>query len=373
MEDNCFCQTDKYINPTVWDMICRCLCIAEKENIIKLNCCGNYVHRSCFINSAIIYSNNIINSKDTPETTKLSEIRLCHYCRKPYDKSQFPIIPYTNEEFILGNKIISVVNTIDILNVFIILFSLCIGLCDNILLASNNNKGMELYEKIFINNCKTNYTGSYNNSKDISDYCSNLFYMETEWKIWVVILTSVIGFIVYMSCVNYRCRKIIDYNDYIFELLKLKSDSILEYKEIINKINKYKNLDKKMRINLIIQLLELLWQLVYLVIIIGYNVWYIPSHTSSETTQEEARKLVLNYLPILCFFNIYWNYIIIGIVLLCIGWRGSIGESFSNQEEKSKEEKSNELNKNKIIEQRIDIKLYSIDVDDDSLKKSNIV
>jgi hypothetical protein len=138
-----------------------------------------------------------------------------------------------------------------------------------------------------------------------------------------------------------------------------------------NELNAYKNTYKKIRIDIIIIPLELLWQLVYLIIIIGYNLWYIPSHTSSETTLEEARRLVLNYLPILCCFNVFWVYFVVGLIISFGGLNyGCV--SFCKVCFCKPCLDIREKHRNKIISGDTNIKLYSIDVND-SLKKSNIV
>jgi hypothetical protein len=371
MEESCFCQTDKYAYPTLCDRLCCCLCYKEKEELIKLNCCGKFVHRSCFINSSIIRSNNIINSKDTPETTTFSKIQICHYCQKPYDKKQFPNIPHTNEEITLHNKVSRLDTSTCSIMTFTVILAFSIALADNILLAGNLNKGMGLYKKIFINNCITNYTGKYTEQSEIDEDCSDSFYDETVWKIWMVCLTSLLGFLVFSCVYGIRC-------DWISTDFKILSDkfkignmkphqTIKQYKE---EMSEYKPLFKRIHINSIISSFELIWQLAYLIIIIGYNLWYIPSHTSSDTTIDEIRKLVLNYLPILCLFNVFWIYFIFGLLLAVFGLGFVCVFSFKCCCEAWIDTRKDY--RNKIIIGETNIKLYSIDIDE-SIKKSNIV
>jgi hypothetical protein len=111
-----------------------------------------------------------------------------------------------------------------------------------------------------------------------------------------------------------------------------------------------------------------------LFIILGYNLWYIPSHASSDTTVEDARKLVVNYIPILCFFNVLWLaligpiiFIIILPVYICFEWciKNCI-KCFNSCAETRKKIK------NDILIGETNIKSFSIDIDN-SLKKSSIV
>jgi hypothetical protein len=370
MEESCFCETDKYAYPSLYNRLCCCLCTKEKETLIKLNCCGKYVHQSCFINSAIIRSNNIINSKDTSNTTKLSEIQICHYCQNPYDKKQFPNIPRTHEEIKLNHKmkVCTFIEYIMLLLATILTFSN--ALADNILLASNRNKGMNLYKNIFVSNCESNYTGSYTNADDINNYCSDSFYDETVWKMWTVCITSIFGFVVYCTVYDMRWHMHCELVENFLEnrnVIRDKDFIIQHYKDAINN---HKDIYKKFVLNLIVLALELTWQLAYLIIIVGYNKWYIPSHTFEDTTVEEARKLLLYYIPILCFFNIFWICFAVGLVITMYALIGGCMICLRGCFELWKEQR--EISRNKIRIGETNIKLYDIDVDD-SLKKSDIV
>ena len=392
MEQSCFCETDKYAYPSIWDRIFCCICSGIKERLIKLECCSKYVHKSCFINSAIIHRNNILNSKDTLETTKFSEIDICHYCRDSYDRTQFPNIP-TSEGIQIKNKnrILEVLLPTCWIIILLLIFGNALG--DNILLGTHKNKGIELYKHKFIDNCELNYTGIYNTSNDIHDYCHNSFLNENEWTLGVVPTTSIAGFMIiivglYLLSTTDETSIIYSFVDQyiIIEFLPLWDTSfyhtVKDYRTSIEKCTKiYKSNCKK----LIIPSIILTWQLVYLFLILGYNLWYIPSHTSPDTTVEEARKLTFYYIPILCFFNVFWFVIICAItipiifgiiclILLCVECCTKMCVGCANcciecvnfcAEERNKVKNNISLGDNNI-------KLYSIDIDD-SLKKSTIV
>jgi hypothetical protein len=372
MEENCFCETDKYAYPSLYNRIFCCVCNKEKEILIKLNCCGKYVHKSCFITSSIIRRNNIINSKDTPETTNFSEIDICHYCTKPYDKRQFPNL-LTSEGIQIKRKHRMFNIILITLWTIIMLFSTGNSLSDNILLGVYKNRGIELYKNKFIDNCEANYTGIYNTSKDIHDYCFDSFSDKNIWIPWMVTGSSVFGA---FTIIAFMCLLFADDGrfpkppifvyEYIFtgDLCNIHTDFLIkDYKNSIEKCKKiYKSNSKK----LIIPSIILIWQLVYLFLILGYNLWYIPSHTSPDTTEKEARKLAFYYIPILCFFNIFWLaiicltiFIICVIVVLCI-------KCCNEYEEERRKIKNNMSLGND------NVKLYDMDVDN-SLKKSNIV
>jgi hypothetical protein len=359
MEEKCFCETDKYGYPSLSDRLFCCVCKGQKEELIKLRCCGKYVHRSCFINSTIIYTNNIINSKDIQYTTTLSDIQLCLYCRKEYDKEQFPNLPYTNEESILRKKYFIIRDSMRLLLIILTIFSCVLALSDNILLARR-----------FIDNCERNNTNN----------CSELFYDKTKWKMVVVLITSILGF---GSCMAFMLSdiglfyyKLFKNGDDIFKNINV-DDIINQYK---NKINQSKEFIKILLNYLIPLLLVLIWQLGYLTIMIGYNQWYIPLHTTSNITVEEAHKLVLDYIPILCLFNIFWltplGFIIFSLIYILIYILYIIGYNLCKIISKCYcyrlcVDRRNKI-KDKLATGKTNIQLYSIDIDE-SIKKSNIV
>ena len=381
MEENCFCKTDKYAYPSICNRIFCCVCTGSKEELIKLQCCNNYVHRSCFINSSIIRRNNIINSKDTLETTKFSEIDICHYCKKPYNTTQFPnMLSRGNKDllFISKNKVLELI--LIILWTILVLLSIGNALSDNILLLSGKNKGIELYKNKFIDNCK-NYT---------QEDCSES-YEEDSVRVGMFIgciITIVLGgplTLIYLQCSYSESKS--KWDKYIFPQ-SINLDDVYKHMRnhynnlIINcrisdykkSINKHNQIYKSNFNRLIIPSIILIWQLIYLFIILGYNLWYIPSHTSSDTTVEDARKLVVNYIPILCFFNVLWLavigpiiFIIILPVYICFEWciKNCI-KCFNSCAETRKKIK------NDILIGETNIKSFSIDIDN-SLKKSSIV
>jgi hypothetical protein len=314
----CFCESDKYAYPTLFDRLCCCVCSGKKEELIKLACCNNYVHRSCFINSAIIHSNSVINSKDTPDQTLMSEIDICHYCRKPYSKSQFPNIPNSNEEITIRTKN-------DIVNVIVILLwciamllALGCGLSDNVLFGGFYNKGISFYKNISINDCLRN-----NEGKSYED-CNGEFKENNRMiTMGVVMISSIISvLIIILVCFCWNTYTFMKYHKY-FEERPMPDKGNRYYittgglKIFINSLRYvYKSNMKR----LIIPFVILVWQLIYLVMILGYNLWYIPAHTSSNTTIDEARHLALIYISVLCCFNVFWAILtIIAIVIIIIG------------------------------------------------------
>jgi len=364
MEESCFCQTDKYAYPSLCDRLCCCLCYKEKEELIKLNCCGKIVHRSCFINSSIIRSNNIINSKDTPETTTFSEIQICHYCQKPYDKKQFPNIPHTNEEVKLINKNRKLKNIFIVFWIIVLFLSFGNGLTDNVLLGSYKNKGIELYKIKYIENCKLNLTNNCYQSNNINKCCDKSFYQENWWAPVFVIITSVMSLFLFGIICSESAK---DFRKKYFKIRFVKLYFVyvhgVYYKyQYEEKFNKAKNIYKSNILKFIIPTCMLGWQLLYLMNIIGYNQWYIPSHTSSNTTLEEAHKLALNYIPILCLFNIFWVMLIVLILFIICFLFYCCFDCYLEERNKVK---------NNILGGENNIKIYDVDINE-SLKKSNI-
>jgi hypothetical protein len=364
MEEKCFCESDKVGYPSLYERLCCCICDGKTEKLIKLNCCGKYVHKSCFINSSIIYSNNIINSNDTLDTYNINELKICHYCRKPYDMCQFPDIPHTNEEVKLINKNRKLKNISIMFWIIIIILSLGNGLADNILLGTYKNKGMDLYKTKFIDNCELNYMDNCNQTENINKCCQTLFSKKNSWSLILVVLTSILSFIPVSIICSEHAE---EFREKYLKLLEIIDPSTTyyistykyEYKEHINKL---KNIYKSNLMKFIIPICMLVWQLGYLAIINSYNKWYIPSHTSSNTTLEEAHQLVLNYIPVLCLFNILW------ILLICLGLI-IIGVLFCCCLDCYVEER-NKI-KNNILDGDNNIKIYNED-NNQSFKKSNV-
>ena len=374
MEESCFCCTDKYVYPTLWTRISWCICTSTKEELIKLKCCGNYVHRSCFINSSIIRRNNILNSKDIPDITRFDQIDVCHYCKLPNDM----IFPYMPNEAINIENLNSILEILlEIYWPIVILLSIGNAISDNVLLGTQTNKGIKLYKNISIDNCELNYTGIYNTSTNIHNYCSDSF--EDEWITPVVCIMSILGTVIIYLCIRSAFED--DFMEkYIMESFRhyrftyyvgittiYRNESIQKYK---NTVARSKQIYKSNLIRLITPSIILIWQLVYLFIILGYNLWYIPSHTSSDTTVEEARKLFLNYIPILCFFNVLWAGVICPMIALILFGIGYCIKKCTEYCAKCIEER--EVIKHNISMGENNIKSFSIDIDN-SLKKSSVV
>jgi hypothetical protein len=372
MELKCFCESDKYAYPTLFDRLCCCVCSGKKEELIKLDCCNNYVHRSCFINSAIIHSNSVINSKDTPNTTPLSTIDICHYCRKPYSKSQFPNIPNSNEEITIRTKN-DIVNVIVILLWCIaILLALGCGLSDNVLFGGYYNKGMSFYKNIFINDCLKN-----NESKSYED-CNGEFEDDYVMIKWCGATTPFCGAILIISLIVYigrECRKLHKY----FEETPMPDNGNMyyngttrQYEEFVSSLrNVYKSNMKR----LIIPSVMLAYQLIYFGMILGYNLWYIPTHTTSNTTIDEAYHMAVNYIPVLCCFNVFWvpftiiAMVIVISVLCCVFW--AIEWIIKNCYEYCR--KNRENIRNNLTRGETNIKSYTNNEDNTLKKISNII
>uniref|UniRef100_A0A6C0E6J7 Uncharacterized protein n=1 Tax=viral metagenome TaxID=1070528 RepID=A0A6C0E6J7_9ZZZZ len=377
MKDTCFCESDKNGLPTLYERLCCCICIGKKEELIQLDCCKNYVHKSCFITAAFIHSNQIINSKDTPGTTKFSEIDICHYCQQPYNKNLFPDTPHTNEEVQLLNKNRKLRTKLTIMWTILTILSFGIGLCDNILLATYKNKGIELYKNKFMDNCIANYTGNCNEYVNRHECCSDVFDDQTKWPFGLTLLTSMIGaflIFVFTSCFGCLHESSCSY-DLINSIPIVTTElppihcrnhsfslySIEDYKE---ELNKNKGIYKSNQKRLIIPSIMLMWQLIYLFIMLGYNLWYIPVYTSPSVTLEESYKLSLYYIPILCLFNVFYLAIIcpiISIIIVLFAWC-----FLCCAEERGKI-------KNNISDGKNNIELCDRDTTFNSLKNSSIV
>lgn len=344
----------------------------KKEELIKLDCCNNYVHRSCFINSAIIHSNSVINSKDTPNTTPLSTIDICHYCRKPYSKSQFPNIPNSNEEITIRTKNDIVNVTVILLWSFVTLLAFGLGLSDNVLLGGYYNKGMSFYKNIFINDClKNNKSKSY----DDCDFEFNDNYVMIKWSVGT---SSIGGFGLNVILICYIVRKCWKLHKY-FEETPMPDNRNMYYNGTTRQyegfVSSLRNVYKSNMKRLIIPSVMLAYQLIYLGMILGYNLWYIPTHTTSNTTIDEAYHMAINYIPVLCCFNVFWvpftiiAIVIVIIVLCCVFW--AIGWIITSCYECCKENRENI--RNNLTRGETNIKSYTNNEDDTLKKISNII
>jgi hypothetical protein len=245
----------------------------------------------------------------------------------------------------------------------VILLSLGNALTDNVLLASHNKEDIELYRDKFIDNCKSSYTEKCNEDENKNECCNLLFERKTMWRFILVIFTSIFGLFIIIFFA--KSSSFVEIRKKYLEIQELEyisiNYSIADYK---NNISNWKDIIKSNRKKFIIPFFILIWQFLYLCIIIGYNRWYIPSNTSSDTTMSEARKLVLEYIPILCFFNVFWVafvcpilFIVYFVIYCCI-------ESCINERKNIK---------NNISGGKNNVRLYDIDVIDNEFKKSNFV
>jgi hypothetical protein len=366
MKDTCFCESDKNGLPTLYERLCCCICIGKKEALIQLDCCKNYVHKSCFITAAFIHSNQIINSNDTPDTTKFSKIDICHYCQQPYNQNLFSGTPHTNEEVQLLNKNRKLRTKLTIMWTILIILCFGIGLCDNILLATYKNKGIELYKNKFMDNCIAYYTGNCAEYVNRHECCSDVLDDQTKWPFLLALLTSLIGaFFIFVFVAYELSRNIPIVTTELFPICFGNDQSywysIEHYKE---ELNKNKGIYKSNQKRLIIPSIMLIWQLIYLFIMLGYNLWYIPVYTSPSVTLEESYKLSLYYIPILCLFNVFYLAIICPIIFIIIVLFAVCFNYYAEERGKIK---------NNISDGKNNIELRDRDTTFNSLKNSSIV
>jgi hypothetical protein len=313
----CFCASDKKLKISCLAKLYYCTCPEDpSEPLIRLECCGNYVHKSCF-DSYLISQRDAYIYGDNYETNleeSIFTIDKCYYCNNPpikYVEKFSEQLPYSNLEESNINTFSKFKKYFERSICIFIIYSCVIGLFDIIFAHTHMKHNIIDYCNNFDDKSKC--------EQDIRSIGAYKYIFFGSCIIWGVGIACFLAFLVYLT--DDKTDDL--FTDFFGSYYTPWYKSRFYHREPTN-VKKYRcwmDYNVKLKNTLLscfsVSILLLIWQFVYLGLSLYYNLLYVPNEKPETIT--DINDILIVYVKIFTTCNIYVVVPVGFIILGCCG------------------------------------------------------